>query len=44
MQVTARGQLKVFDARARDTAADLPTGTPVSVVAAEDVLVVEKRP
>ncbi len=44
VQVTARGQLKVFDARAKDPAADLPTGTPVSVVAAEDVLVVEKRP
>ena len=44
VQVTARGQLKVFDARAKDPAADLPTGTPVSVVSAEDVLVVEKRP
>ena len=43
VQVTARGQLKVFDARAKDPAADIPTGTPVSVLAAEDVLVVEKR-
>ena len=43
VQVTARGQLKVFDARARDPAADIPTGSPVSVAAAEDVLVVEKR-
>ena len=43
VQVTARGQLKVFDARAKDPAADIPTGTPVSVVSAEDVLVVEKR-
>ena len=42
VQVTARGQLKVFDARAKDPA-DLPTGTPVTVVSAEDVLVVEKR-
>ena len=43
VQVTARGQLKVFDARARDPAAEIPTGAPIAVVAAEDVLVVEKR-
>jgi len=43
VRVTARGALKVFDARAKDPAADLPTGTPVSVAAAEDVLVVEPR-
>ena len=43
VQVTARGALKVFDARAKDAAADLPTGTPVVVVAAADVLVVESR-
>ena len=43
VQVTARGALKVFDARAKDPAADLPTGTPIIVAAAEDVLVVEPR-
>ncbi len=41
--VTARGQSKVFDARAKDPAAELPTGTPIVVVAAEDVLVVDRR-
>ena len=43
VQVTARGALKVFDARAKDPAADLPTGTPIVVTAAEDVLIVTKR-
>lgn len=43
VQITARGALKVFDARAKDPAADLPTGTPIAVVAAEDILVVEPR-
>lgn len=43
VRVTVRGQLKVFDARAKDPAAGLPTDTPVRVVAVEDVLVVEKR-
>ena len=43
VRVTARGALKVFDARAKDPAARLPTDTPVRVVAVEDVLVVEKR-
>ena len=41
--VTARGQSKVFDARAKDPAMELPTGTPIVVVAAEDVLVVDRR-
>ena len=43
VRVTARGALKVFDARAKDPAARLPTDTPIRVVAVEDVLVVEKR-
>ena len=43
VQVTARGALKVFDARAKDPATDLPTGTPIVVTAAEDVLIVTKR-
>ena len=41
--VVARGQSKIFDARAKDPADDLPTGTPVRVVAADDFLVVERR-
>lgn len=41
--VVARGQSKIFDARAKDPAAELPTGTPVTVVSVEDVLVVERR-
>ena len=43
VSVVARGQSKIFDARAADPAAELPTGTPIVVVAAQDVLVVEKR-
>ena len=43
VRVTARGALKVFDARAKDPAARLPTDTPIRVVAVEDVLVVEPR-
>ena len=42
VQVTVRGALKVYDARANDPAATLKTGDPVRVVAAGDVLVVEK--
>lgn len=41
--VVARGQSKIFDARAKDPGADLPTGTPVTVVEAGDFLVVERR-
>ena len=42
VQITVRGALKVFDARANDPAATLKTGDPVKVVATGDVMVVEK--
>ena len=41
VQVTVRDALKVFDARARDTAMELKTGERVKVVETADVLVVE---
>ncbi|MBQ7667644.1 MAG: NfeD family protein [Kiritimatiellae bacterium] len=43
VSVVARGQSKIFDARAKDPSEELPTGTPVTVVAAEEILVVQKR-
>ncbi len=42
VQLTVRGALKVFDARAQDPAVTLKTGDPVKVVGTEDVLVVER--
>lgn len=41
VQVTARGALKIFDARAADPAASLKTGDPVKVTDAADVLIVQ---
>ena len=41
IQVTVRGALKIFDARAKDSGAELKTGTAVKVVAAGDVFIVE---
>lgn len=43
VSVVARGQSKIFDARAKDPEVALPTGAAVRVVAVEDVLIVEKR-
>lgn len=43
VQVTVRNALKVFDARAKDAAAEIKTGEHVKVVEASDVLVVERR-
>jgi len=43
VQITVRGAMKIFDARANDPAASLKTGDPVKVVSTGDVLVVEKR-
>lgn len=42
VQVTVRGALKVFDARAKDPAAAIKTGDSVRVTDAADVLIVEK--
>ena len=42
VQITARGALKVFDARAKDSAAAFKTGDAVKVVEAGDVLLVER--
>lgn len=41
VQVTVRDTLKVLDARAKDSAAELKTGAHVRIVGAEDVLIVE---
>ena len=41
VQLTVRDALKVFDARARDAAAELKTGAHIKVVEVEDVLIVE---
>jgi len=42
VQLTVRGAMKVYDARANDPAATLKTGDAVKVVSTGDVLVVEK--
>ena len=42
VQVTVRNALKVFDARAKDPAIEIPTGQRVKVVEAGDVLIVEQ--
>jgi hypothetical protein len=42
VQLTVRGALKIFDARANDHAAAFKTGDPVKVVSAGDVLIVER--
>ena len=42
VQLTVRGAMKFYDARANDPAASLKTGDPVKVVSTGDVLVVEK--
>ena len=43
VQLTARDALKVFDARAKDAAAEIKTGARVKVVDVADVLVVESE-
>lgn len=43
VRVVARGQSKIFDARASDPAEDLPTGTPVRVLSADTALVVARK-
>ena len=42
VQLTVRNALKVFDARAKDSATEIKTGERVKVVEAGDVLIVEK--
>jgi len=42
VQLTVRGAMKFYDARANDPAASLKNGDPVKVVSLGDVLVVEK--
>jgi len=42
VQITVRGAMKFYDARANDPAASLKNGDPVKVVSFGDVLVVEK--
>jgi hypothetical protein len=42
VQLTVRNALKVFDARAKDAAAEIKTGAHIKVIGVEDVLVVEK--
>jgi len=42
VQVTVRNAMKVFDARAKDTAVEIKTGQRVRVVEAADVLIVEE--
>jgi len=42
VQLTVRGAMKFYDARANDSNATLKTGDPVKVVATGDVLIVEK--
>ena len=41
IQLTVRNTLKVFDARAKDAAAEIKTGAHVNVIGVEDVLIVE---
>ena len=43
VRVVARGQSKIFDARAADPGDDLPTGTPVRVLSADTALVVARK-
>ena len=42
VQLTVRGAMKIYDARANDPAASLKNGDPVRVVATGEVMVVEK--